>query len=96
MTDQFEWDLNKQKLNLKKHGIDFDDAANIFRGPHIVRSAHPGAGGEERKIAIGSLNEIEIAVVYTIRGKVRRLISARRARQSERTAYRKEIFGQPP
>jgi len=33
MNLQFEWDNPKAKLNLKKHGINFEEAKAVFRDP---------------------------------------------------------------
>lgn len=82
---EFEWDDAKNALNIEKHGIDFEDAVGIWEGPVLVGSSP--RGGEDRWIAVGMMAGIEIAVVYTERGTVRRLISARRARTNERRAY---------
>lgn len=80
-----EWHDEKAEANLKKHGIDFEDAISIFDGPVLeVRSDREG---EERWKALGLLEGIEIAVTYTPRGSFRRIISARRARRNERDAY---------
>jgi uncharacterized DUF497 family protein len=81
----FEWDDAKNALNIEKHGIDFEDAIAIWEGPVLV--APSPRGGEDRKIAIGMVEGVEIAVVYTERGTAKRLISARRARTNERRAY---------
>ncbi|HEY1720907.1 MAG TPA: BrnT family toxin [Magnetospirillaceae bacterium] len=89
MFGDFEWDSRKRETNLEKHGIDFEEAMLIFRGPIHIQSARPGANGEERLMAIGVLEHRPIAVIFTTRDEVCRLISARRARQGERTAYRK-------
>jgi hypothetical protein len=43
--------------------------------------------GEERKVAIGLVENIEIVVVYVVRGQRRRIISARRAHRNERQDY---------
>ncbi|PHS26273.1 MAG: hypothetical protein COA84_06380 [Robiginitomaculum sp.] len=48
----------------------------------------PHQKGETRHIAIGTLNHIEIAVIFTIRDGICRTISARRARKNERREYR--------
>lgn len=82
----FEWDHNKNRLNIEKHGIDFEDARRIFDGA-IAEAESRQAHGEIRMEAIGVLGDREIVVVYTWRGSKRRLISARRARQNERTRY---------
>lgn len=82
---EFEWHDRKADVNLKKHGIDFEDAIQVFGGPTLeTRSIREG---EERWKAIGLLDEIEIVVIYTPRGNSRRIISARRARKDERDAY---------
>lgn len=81
----FEWDDAKNVSNLDKHGIDFEDAVAIWERPALV-SLSPRSG-EDRWIAIGMVDGMEIAVVYTERGTAKRLISARRARTNERRAY---------
>jgi uncharacterized DUF497 family protein len=81
----FEWDEGKRQANLAKHFIDFQDAIKIFDGLvfEIARRRH----GEERWLAIGLMEEIEIVVVYVMRGERRRIISARRAHRNERKDY---------
>jgi uncharacterized DUF497 family protein len=81
----FEWDESKRQSNLAKHLIDFQDAVRIFDGPIFEKASH--SRGEDRVVAIGLLEEIEIVVVYVIRGKRRRIISARRAHRDERQDY---------
>lgn len=49
----FDWDKRKSRSNLDKHGIDFDDAVEIFYGPVILRRSD--RNNEERWIAIGFL-----------------------------------------
>jgi uncharacterized DUF497 family protein len=71
----FEWDESKRQANLAKDHIDFRDAKRVFDGPVFERidSRH----GEDRIFAIGLMKDIEIVVVYVMRGKRRRMISAR-------------------
>ena len=83
---EFEWDDAKNTLNIEKHGIDFDDAIAIWEGPVHIRPSP--RHGEIRWVAVGVADGIEIAVIYTERGAVKRLISARRARKNERRTYR--------
>ncbi len=33
---EFEWDEAKNRSNLRKHGLDFADAATAFDGPPLV------------------------------------------------------------
>jgi uncharacterized DUF497 family protein len=81
----FEWGESKRQANLAKHHIDVRDAERIFDGPVFERmdSRH----GEDRIFAIGLMEDIEIVVVYVMRGQRRRLISARRAHRNERQEY---------
>ena len=46
----FEWDDGKSRGNLGKHGIDFEDASEVFYGPIILRQSN--RNNEERWIAI--------------------------------------------
>jgi len=81
----FEWDESKRQSNLAKHHIDFQDALRIVDGAVFEKAAR--SRGEERIFAIGLLGDIEVVVVYAIRGKRRRIISARRAHRDERQDY---------
>ena len=81
----FEWDESKRQANLTKHYIDFQDAKRIFDGPVFERTET--RRGEDRVFAIGLIEDIEIVVVYVMRGKRRRIISARRAHRNERQDY---------
>lgn len=81
----FEWDESKRLANLAKHHIDFQDAKRMFDGPVFERFDR--RHGEDRVFAIGLMEDIEIVVVYVMRGKRRRIIPARRAHRNERQEY---------
>ncbi len=81
----FEWNEEKRQATLLKHGIDFRDAVEVLVSDHLVVDARSEA--EERKLAIGLLHGIAIAVVYTMRGEICRIITARRARRDEREHF---------
>jgi uncharacterized DUF497 family protein len=87
---EFEWDENKERRNIEKHGIDFDQAKSIWNGP-ILEVAGSHRSGEERVVAIGTHEDICFAVVYTRRGEKIRIISARRARRKERAYYQNAL-----
>lgn len=87
----FEWDSRKREVNLRKHGIDFEDAVEVFDGP--ILASRSDREQEERWIAIGFLENRLIAVVFTRRAGVIRIISARRARKNEERAYRNAKMG---
>ena len=88
MFDEFDWDETKRTTNFEKHEIDFEDAIEIFKRSVVVVPEREGGGGEVRYVAIGLLDDVEIAVIYTRRSNVCRVISARRARKNERRAHR--------
>jgi uncharacterized DUF497 family protein len=87
----FGWDESKRQTNLAKHGIDFRDALRVFDGP-VFESVNRRRG-EDRIVAIGSMEGIEIVLVYVMRGKQRRIISARRAHRNERQDYANHLKG---
>jgi uncharacterized DUF497 family protein len=88
---EFEWDETKNQVNIAKHGISFLGAAHIFDGPTLEFVDERYGYGETRVAAIGAIGEADLLVIYTMRGDVCRIISARRARRNERRAYR-QIF----
>jgi uncharacterized protein len=88
----FEWSEQKRLMNLCKHGIDFLDAKEIWQGEVLEVPSGQQDYEEQRHLAYGVLDGRIIAVVFTWRGEVRRLISARRARSNERRDYQ-DIFG---
>jgi uncharacterized DUF497 family protein len=75
---EFEWDEAKNEANILKHGIDFDDAIGIFNGRVLERVDARRDYGEMRIIAIGAVEGRELVLVYTMRGQMCRIISARR------------------
>lgn len=88
----FEWDKNKNATNIDKHGIDFNDAKEIFKDDN--RKTSPDLRkdyGEDRWITIGKLIDTVIVVVYTIRKPAYRIISARYAKKKEREIYNNQI-----
>lgn len=89
---EFEWDRNKAESNLKKHGVAFEEATEVFDDPNEVTDSGRVVNGELRYQIIGRLRRTILLVVFTLRqsedGEVlRRLISARRASRLERTVY---------
>ncbi|HKZ96092.1 MAG TPA: BrnT family toxin [Hyphomicrobiaceae bacterium] len=87
--EEFEWDETKRQRNIDVHGIDFEDAATIFGLPYLRDRSDKK--DEPRFVAIGRLTDVEIAVVYTVRDGVCRIISARRARTNEREEYHEAL-----
>ena len=98
MNQLFEWDERKNEANIAKHGIGFRLARKIFdSAPFHVYESHPG-NDRSRFVAVGEAEGILMAVVYTHRGDAIRIISARKARNDEKDAYRsllQRAFGYP-
>jgi uncharacterized DUF497 family protein len=86
-TRVFEWDENKRRINIDKHGIDFLDVTDVFNDPgqYTYRSKHPKH--ELRYVTIGMMKGKLIAIVSTLRKQRLRIISARFARKHERERY---------
>jgi len=85
---EFEWDESKNKSNRKKHGIDFNDAKEVFKDENRKTSPDLRVDyGEDRWVTIGKLIDTIIVVIYTIRETTYRIISARYAKKKERETY---------
>lgn len=87
VSSEFEWDENKRLSNVEKHGIDFVDCLDVFldRDAFIYLSMKPEA--ETRYVITGRVGKRSISVVFTKRGSLIRLISARSSRRNERRQY---------
>jgi hypothetical protein len=88
---RFEWDEAKNRSNIQKHGIDFNDATDLFKHPLLSLIDSRENYGEERWIGIGLLRHIIAVVVYTECDDVIRLISARKATKNEVRLYEQRI-----
>ena len=84
---EFEWDEGKAQLNLRKHRVDFADAATMFDDNRAVTVGDDDPE-EERYVTIGmdALGRV-LVVAYTMRGERIRIISARLAARRERAEY---------
>ena len=83
-----EFDPNKSKLNLRKHGVGFADAEQALLDPMAYTVEDPDAQGEQRFISLGAdaLGRV-LVVVHAQRGERTRLISARKASRKEASNY---------
>ncbi len=86
-VEGFEWDENKRQVNVAKHGIDFADAKDVFYDPAAYTTISQQSGRERRYVTVGSMRGALIAVIFTPRGQIVRIISARAARRVERKTY---------
>lgn len=85
----FEWDPEKAHANLRKHGVDFDEAITAFADPlAVLRSDPDHSEGERRYLVLGMSDQQRLLVVaFAERPPRTRLISARRATRTERRDY---------
>lgn len=89
---KFEWDERKALENIKKHGINFDEAILIFFDELAIEEfdeAHSNFA-EKRYTLIGLADNSLLRVTYTVRDEETiRIISAEKARSFEERAYNK-------
>ena len=88
-----EWDEEKRRRNIDKHGVDFVRAAKIFYNPVLEIPDGREDYGEARIIAIGHWEDYCLTVVYLWRGEKRRIISAWKAGKHDREAYYNSVYG---
>ena len=85
---RFEWDEQKRKINIRKHGFDFRDAYKVFELPMLVALDDRQDYGEDRWIGIGILNTRVVVVVFTERDEdTIRIISMIKATTNEQIRY---------
>ena len=90
MILEFEWDNNKNKANIIKHGISFETASRVFFDSNrIEKYDEIHSFDEDRYITIGMIGNIAVIVmvVYTERENSIRIISARKATKREMEEY---------
>jgi len=89
MKPNFEWDPDKERKNIRKHEVGFDEASSIFDDPMfitVIDEEH--STDEERYITIGLSNKNRLLLVaHTEREDRIRIISARKATRNEEKFY---------
>jgi uncharacterized DUF497 family protein len=86
---EFEWDPDKERSNIERHGVDFTEAATVFGDPLELTISDPDHSvGEFRFLSLGhSVRNRILLVSYTEREERIRIISARTASPRERRQY---------
>jgi len=86
-----EWDPAKARINLRKHGVSFEEAETVFYDDHALLLDDPEhSGDEDRFVLLGLSSRFRVLVVvhtYRASDAVIRLISARRATKEEQAGY---------
>jgi hypothetical protein len=87
----FDWDENKNMINKKKHGIDFDEASSVFFDENAILFDDPEHSDyEERFLLLGMSKTANVCIVchcYRESDTVIRIISARKATKKEVDRY---------
>lgn len=87
---KFEWDEEKQSMNLEKHRLDFAKAYQCWESPMLIKEDKRRAYGEPRWVGLGLLAGRVVVVVFTLRSfDTIRLISFRKANHREVMTYEK-------
>nr|VFK60396.1 MAG: hypothetical protein BECKUNK1418G_GA0071005_101130 [Candidatus Kentron sp. UNK]VFK69240.1 MAG: hypothetical protein BECKUNK1418H_GA0071006_101229 [Candidatus Kentron sp. UNK] len=92
---KFEWDITKERVNIRKRGITFDQASYVFSDPFALSKYDDGTPRpeEDRWVLLGNaMNEIIPSVAHTFQDEEGvehvRIISARKATKAEQQFYR--------
>lgn len=88
---EFQWDDEKNEINIKKHGISFDEAETVFYDEYAIQFFDPDHSEEEdRFILLGISFKLKALVVchcFRQSEKIIRIISARKADKDEERDY---------
>ena len=88
---RFEWDTRKEKANIKKHGVSFDEARTVFYDENAIQYFDPDhSEDEDRFILLGISLKLRVLIVCHCFRKseaVVRIISARKADKNEEQEY---------
>jgi uncharacterized protein len=90
---RFEWDSKKEKTNLQKHGVCFEDAKSALSCGLVVVLKEDNDSGEERYVYMGMCKKLKVLVVVVAYPdeEVTRIISARKANKTERKYYETQL-----
>ncbi len=81
------WDEAKRRANLKKHGLDFADAAQVLAGITCTFEDARFEYGEQRFVTLGMLRDTVVAMACTETARAFRIISMRKATRHEQILY---------
>jgi uncharacterized DUF497 family protein len=87
----FDWDENKNRINLEKHGITFEEASTVFFDDRAILFDDPEHSiDEDRFLLLGMSETAKVCIVchcYRESDTVIRIISARQATRKEEERY---------
>lgn len=88
---RFQWDEKKEKTNVKKHGVSFEESRTVFYDENAIQFFDPDhSEDEDRFILLGMSLKLRVLIVchcFRESETVIRIISARRADKDEEDEY---------
>jgi len=86
---EFEWDDQKNRINIDKHGLSFEISPLVFGGFFVSKPDNRKDYGESRQCAMGTLGPDGrvVIVAYTTRNGMTRIISMRKANKREQKIF---------
>lgn len=88
---RFEWDNHKEKVNIQKHGVSFDEARSAFYDENAIQFFDPDhSDNEDRFILLGISFKLRVLVVchcFRESETIVRIVSARKADSNEEVEY---------
>jgi uncharacterized DUF497 family protein len=88
---KYEWDEAKNRKNIAKHGLSFEDADQVFAGPCVTFEDDRFGYGEERLITLGLLAGRLVVIAHAPRDEGTRIISMRKGNRREQKIYQKRL-----
>ena len=85
---KIEWDEAKNRKNAAKHGLDFEDAEQVFSGPCVTFEDDRFDYGEERLVTLGMLAGRLVVIAHSPRDEGTRIISMRKGNRREQKICR--------
>ena len=83
----YEWSETKNRANISKHGLSFEDANTVFSGPCVTFEDTRHGYDEKRFITLGPLAGRVVVIAHTSRNENTRIISMRKANSREQKTY---------
>ncbi len=88
----YEWNETKNRANISKHGLSFEDANIVFSGPCVAFEDTRRDYDEKRFITLGQLAGPVVVIAHTSRNEDTRAISMRKANSREQEIYYQKRF----
>ena len=89
---KFEWDENKNQINIKKHGISFQESSTVFYDINAIEFYdNEHSQWEDRFLMLGVSDRFNLLLIchcYRENENIIRIISARKATKNESKYYK--------